>query len=54
MESVRYACTSCQRYTAAAIEVAKQNGKTIEIIFKAHPGALTTAKIRSILKRPKL
>jgi hypothetical protein len=49
MESVRFACASCQRYILAALDVIKAEGKTVNLKFIGHKGATRTESIEKIL-----
>ena len=49
MESVRFACASCQRYILAALDAIEAEGKTVNLIFKGHKGATKTEFIEKIL-----
>ncbi|MDF0720564.1 hypothetical protein P0M11_11200 [Kaistella sp. PBT33-4] len=48
MESVLYNCTSCQLYLQALKEYGKTKGKDINIIFKAHPNAVSIEETKTI------
>ncbi len=49
MESVRFACASCQRYILAALDVIKAEGKTVNLKFIGHKDAIKTSKIEEII-----
>ncbi|MCV2487662.1 hypothetical protein OD917_22190 [Flavobacterium sp. SH_e] len=52
IESPRYACTSCQSYLVYLKELAKQEGKILEIRMISHPSAKSYSDIQTILKKP--
>ncbi|MDY0990341.1 hypothetical protein SOM12_23135 [Flavobacterium sp. CFBP9031] len=52
IESPRYACTSCQSYLVYLKELAKKEGKILEIEMIAHPRARSYNDIETILKKP--
>ncbi|MEG0931701.1 hypothetical protein [Algoriella sp.] len=48
MESTLYTCQSCQGYLVYLKELAKQQGKIIDIKMIAHPDANTTKFLNNL------
>ena len=50
MESTLYTCQSCQGYLVYLKELAKQQGKIVDIKMIAHSKAETTVELKKLLK----